>query len=244
MHDSPAYEDVHHVRRELGEQTLVVGDGDHRHGAFGCRLLYPAADGSESVDVEPGVDLVENGHGRPQDTELNHFVALLLAAGQVDVERPLEKCDVEADPTGLLLHQGQYVVSVVVASSGAQGSGEHVGGLHARNLGRILHAEEDAGLHPLPSGEVEKFTPVEDRRPTDVLVSGTAEQHVTERGLARPVGPHDGVDLAVGHHQVDTAQDLTARNGSLQVGDGKSHEREPSTAGSRVRNTSSPSISM
>ena len=61
------------------------------------RRLDPAGAGAQRVDVEAGVELVEDGDARLEHRELQRLVALLLAARQVDVERPVEEALVEAD---------------------------------------------------------------------------------------------------------------------------------------------------
>ena len=58
---------------------------------------HPPADGAQGVDVEARVDLVEHGEAGTQHAQLQRLVALALAAGQVDVERPVEEPLVEAD---------------------------------------------------------------------------------------------------------------------------------------------------
>ena len=63
--------------------------------------LDAAAHDAQRVDVEAGVELVEDGDLGPQHAELQRLVALLLAARQVDVERPVEEAGVEADALGL-----------------------------------------------------------------------------------------------------------------------------------------------
>ena len=50
-------------------------------------------------------------------------------------------------------------------------------------------------------------------RPCVTSYSGVAEQGVGQGRLARPVGPHQGVDLAGPHGQVDAPQDLAASPG-------------------------------
>jgi hypothetical protein len=50
-------------------------------------------------------------------------------------------------------------------------------------------------------------------------VFGMPGDRVGQRGLAGAVRPHDGVDLAVFHGQVDAAQDLTALIGRIHHAD-------------------------
>ena len=54
-------------------------------------------------------------------------------------------------------------------------------------------------------------------RPLGDLVLGAAEQDLGQRGLARPVRAHEGVDLAGAHGQVDAPQDGGAALGGAHV---------------------------
>ena len=78
-----------------------MGDGQHPETPLAGRLLDPAADDPQRVDVEPGVELVEDGDGGLEHAQLQRLVALLLAARQVDVERAVQEPLVEADALGL-----------------------------------------------------------------------------------------------------------------------------------------------
>ena len=49
------------------------------------------------------------------------------------------------------------------------------------------------------------------------LVVGAAGEHPGQGALARAVGPHDGVDLARIHRQVNAAEDLVVVNFRVQV---------------------------
>jgi hypothetical protein len=52
---------------------------------------------AQRIDVETGVELVEDDDLRFEHCYLQCLVALLFAAGEVDVEGSFEKCGVEAD---------------------------------------------------------------------------------------------------------------------------------------------------
>src|SRR3546814_9389821 len=54
-------------------------------------LLDAPADVAERIDVEAGVDLVEDGDAGADGGELHRLVALLLTAGEVDVEGSVEE---------------------------------------------------------------------------------------------------------------------------------------------------------
>ena len=86
--DAPGRQDVDHVRLDVVEQALVVGDHQHAHVRVehGVHALGHDAQG---VDVQARVGLVEDRHLGLQDGHLEHLEALLLAAGEalVDVAR-------------------------------------------------------------------------------------------------------------------------------------------------------------
>ena len=63
--------------------------------------LDPLGAVAQGVDVEAGVELVEDGDLGLQHGQLQRLVALLLAAGEVDVERRSQQRRVEADPRRL-----------------------------------------------------------------------------------------------------------------------------------------------
>ena len=113
LHDSSLNEDVHLVRVQLVEQPHVVGDREHAEVLLLGGRLDPSRGSAEGVDVESGVELVEDRDRWLEDGELDGLVALLLAAGQVDVQRTDQETLVEPDALGLA-RPGSAVRSVVV----------------------------------------------------------------------------------------------------------------------------------
>ena len=65
----------------------------------GARMmrLMPAPTALQRVDVEPAVGLVEHRELGLHDAHLDHLGALLLAAGEADVDRALEHFGVHAE---------------------------------------------------------------------------------------------------------------------------------------------------
>ena len=175
-----------------------MGDGQHAErsaspSVVAHRLDAPGAV-AQGVDVEAGVELVEDGDPRAQHGELQRLVALLLAAGQVDVERPVEEALVEADPAGLGAQQ--RVEPVGRPAAAGQRLGEHVVERHAGHLGRVLHHEVQAGDGPLPRRQGQHVDAVEGDDPPMHLVAGLAHDDAGQRGLAGAVRAHHGVHLA------------------------------------------------
>ena len=78
------------------EQPLVVGD--HEDGAVRrAQRVDAVGDELHRVDVEAGVGLVEDAHPRLEHRHLQDLVALLLAAREADVERPLQHLGVDVE---------------------------------------------------------------------------------------------------------------------------------------------------
>ena len=94
-----------------------------------------------------------------QHAELQRLVALLLAAGQVDVQLTGEEALVEPDARRLGADERRDRFGVAV--TGDEGRREHGVERHAGHLGRVLHGEEQAGLGPLPRGHGEHVLAVE-----------------------------------------------------------------------------------
>ena len=67
----------------------------------------------------------------------------------------------------------------------------------------------------------QQFDAVDAHRAAEDLVAGVTGQRVGQRGLARSVRSHDDVDLARRHGQVETLQDLFARDLDAQSFDGE-----------------------
>jgi hypothetical protein len=84
---------------------------------------------------------------------------------------------------------------------------EEVDVVHAGNLDRILEREEDALAAPALRRHLEQVLPLYRTSPP-VTSKSAAGQHVGERALAGAVGPHDRVDLAGVHRQVQTLEDF------------------------------------
>ena len=127
--------------------------------------------------------------------ELEGLVALLLAAGQVDVERPGQQGRRQPDAPRLGRHQvgARRPVSrpraprASARASSRDTPGTSVGYCMARN------SPAWARCH---GGQAEQVDAVEGDAARRHLVAGPAHDHVGQGGLARPVRAHDGVDLA------------------------------------------------
>jgi phosphoglycolate phosphatase-like HAD superfamily hydrolase len=68
-----------------------VRDGEHTQVALLGHGLDALRDVAQGVDVEAGVDLVEDGELGFEHGELERLGPLLLASGELDVDAPLEE---------------------------------------------------------------------------------------------------------------------------------------------------------
>ena len=73
------------------QQTAVVRDRENAQrlvgaGTFVAHCLDAASASAECIDIEPGVEFIENRYLRGKNCELQCLVALLLSAGKVDIE--------------------------------------------------------------------------------------------------------------------------------------------------------------
>src|SRR6185369_211687 len=153
LHDAAVQEDVHNVGDDVVEEALVVRDQHHRP-LRRAELVHAGSNDAQGVDVEAGVRLVQDGQGRIQDRHLEDLVALLLAAGEAFVHRPLDERLVDVHDLGLLLHQGEEVDGVQLRLSAMLA--DRVGGrlqeidvADAGDLDRILEGQEHAFARPL-----------------------------------------------------------------------------------------------
>ena len=68
--------------------------------------------------------------------------------------------------------------------------------------------------------EIEQILTLIDYLALGHMVAFAPRQHIGQRALARPVGAHDGMDLAGANLKIDTAQDLLAVDSGVKVLDG------------------------
>ena len=174
------------------------------------------AHGAQRVDVEAGVELVEDRDGGLEHAELERLVALLLAAGQVDVHGAVEEPVVEADAPGL----------------GADAVGD-AGRVAARGRRRPPRARRPPPRpaprwgtawrgtgRPGPAPTARRPSRSTPSRVTDAaehLVAGASHDHVGQGALARAVRAHDGVHLAGADGEVDPLEDLLAGHAGAQA---------------------------
>ncbi len=171
--------------------------------------LHALADRLQRVDVEARVGLVEDRVLRREDRELQHLEPLLLTAGEavVDVapeERRIHVQRVEPVEDQLAELRRRQVVGAHGLTRGAQ----KVRDRDARDRGRILEREKQAGFRALVRREREQVRAVERRGAAGDLVSRVAGEREGERRLAAPVRSHQRVDASRLDGQIDPFEDL------------------------------------
>ena len=98
--------------------------GDQQHALVGRAhdAVDAFADDAQRVDVEPAVGLVEHRELRLHDAHLDHLGALLLAAGEADVDRALEHLGVHAEQRRLLARELDELAARQLALRRARGA--------------------------------------------------------------------------------------------------------------------------
>ena len=121
-------------------------DDDHR----ALRRAQPVdaiGNDLERVDIEAGIGLVEHRQARLQHRHLQDLVALLLAAGEADIDRPAQHLLVDAELLGGLAHPlhevrgGEFGLAAMLALRVERGAQKRHGG-DARHFHRILERQE------------------------------------------------------------------------------------------------------
>ena len=87
----------------------------------------------------------------------------------------------------------------------------------AGDRGWVLEGHEQAGAGTLVRVCLGHVLAQEEDLAVGDLVARVAHDRVRQRGLARSVGSHQGMDLTARDRQVDTAQDLLALDVHMQV---------------------------
>jgi hypothetical protein len=80
----------------------------------------------------------------------------------------------------------------------------------SRHLLGVLEREEDAGPTAVVGTPLGDVVAAEPDRPAGDAVLGAAHERAGERGLARAVGPHQGVHLTLADRQVEATDDLAS----------------------------------
>ena len=215
--DPPADEDVHEVRCDVVEDSLVVRD-DERARLRTDERVHAVRDDPQGVDVETRVGLVEHRDPRLEHRHLQDLDALLLAAGEavVQVARRELAGNLEVLHCGEKLRpelgdrHGIVLAAVSRLARRVDRAAQEARHGDTGDRMRILEGEEEPALGTLVRSEFRHVLPVEHDLPLGDLVGGMAHQGVGERRLPGAVRPHDRVLLTDVDLEVDTLDDLGA----------------------------------
>ena len=189
------------------------------------QLLEPLRHHTDGVAIKARIGLVEDGKLRTQHRELENFHPLLLAAREplIEITASESRVHIQLSHTVFeflteLSHRHQvFTLSAVGVADVGDRVPQKVGHLHAGNRDRVLKRQKQP--HSGPLGRVK----VHDIRPVDLdcagrhLVLGVPDQSIRERRLARPVGPHQGVNFTLINLKVHPLQNRLVINGDVQV---------------------------
>ena len=213
LDDAALGQHVDVVRLDVVEQALVVRDQQHAEVRVEHRV-DALGDDAKCVDVEARVGLVEDRHLGLQDGHLEHLEALLLAAREAFVDVARREALVHAQHRHLLAHLvaevahrdaaldgvGRVDVGVLVDALelGVERAPDEAGDAQPGDRRRVLEREEEAEPRALVGRELEQVAALPEDLAALDHVRRVAHQCVREGRLARAVGAHDRVDLALG----------------------------------------------
>ena len=189
----------------------------------------------------PEIGLVEDGELGLQDGHLEHLQAFLLATGEAFVDVTTGKGVVQVEEVHLLAQEIAKLAHLDAAAGGiagidlatthvkastpsVQSGAQERGHRQAGHGGGVLEGQEEAQPGALVGAQAEYVDTLPDDLAAGDHVGGVAHERVGQRGLARAVAAHDGVDLTLADLQVDAAQDLHVAAGDgdhVEIADGQ-----------------------
>ncbi len=187
----------------------------------------------QGVDVEPRVGLVEHRQAGLQHEHLEDLVALALPAREPVVDRTVEQGAVHVHQATLGVDEGEELdrselLLAAGAALGVERGAQEVHGGHAGDLDGVLEAEEHPGRGALLGGHRQQVGAVVEGPPAGHLVGVPPGEDMGQGALARPVGAHHGVDLAVGDLERKPVEDFGAADRGVQVVDDEHQPTAPS----------------
>ena len=193
----PLAEHVHHVGPQLGQQAVVVRDGEHAEVLLVRRRLDPTGDGAQRVDVEARVDLVEHRDlGARARASCSVSLRLRSPPDRSTLSGAVEEALVEAEALGFRLHPRSQACRSdgPVRESAAR---ERVPPARRRALRSDTACARNSPRWARCHGRrPSNSSPSSVTLPSSDLVARASGEHVGERRLARTVRPHDHVHLA------------------------------------------------
>ena len=136
----------HHVDAvdgEVLEDARVVRDDEHGSVAGLAIGVHAAGDYGESIDVQAGVGLVEDGEFGLQKQQLQHLDLLLFAARKTYAQLTVEVGSVHVELGGKFFHAAAKLLALHLQAGAAGDAGaQEAGEGHAGNFDRCLEGKE------------------------------------------------------------------------------------------------------
>src|SRR5579883_192820 len=227
LDDAATDQDVHEIGLNVVQKALIVRD--HQRAQLAVALgVDPVGHDAQGIDIQAGVGFVQDGEARLQDGHLQDLAALLLAAREALVQVAREHRLIHLEQTQLVAQQLAELarrhrlavrlgVGLVRLAHGAVGEAQEVGHADAGNGHGILECKEEAFLGALVRAHLQDILAVDEHLAARHLVIRMPHQRAGQGALARAVGAHQRVGLALAHRQVNALQNLAALHGHVQI---------------------------
>ena len=140
----------------MHQEAIEVGDGQQADAPLGGVVLQAPRHLAQGVDVETRVNFVEDADRGPNHPQLDHFGALALATGEVDVEGSAQQAGIETYGLRLLFHSllqrgGRLRANLAHTAPHSRSSQQRVQA-HPGDLHRVLQRQEQPGAgRPRPA---------------------------------------------------------------------------------------------
>src|SRR5574337_488943 len=198
-----------------------MGDQDHRPARTSDRI-NPVRHSPQRIDVQSGVGLIQDRQFRVEYGHLEDLVPFLLPAREAFVERAIQEALIQLDELHFFLDEvekvdGIQLFETTMLSYGIHSRLQEVTGAHSGDLDRVLEGQKDPLTGALFGGHPEQVFPLVQHLTGCDLIAVPTGQYVGQCTFTGAVWTHDGVNLAVPHHQIHPAQDLYAPYLHVQI---------------------------
>ncbi|MNV58118.1 hypothetical protein D3C71_1504780 [compost metagenome] len=207
------------IRFDIVKQTLIVGN-DKESAVFAAQSVNAFGNDLQRVDVKTGVDLVQNDDLRFQHHHLQNFIAFLLAAGEAFIQVTVHELRVHLQFLHLAFHQTdeldqRYFTAFFTA--GVDCAAQEVGIRYAGNFARVLHGQEQSRAGALVNGHFQQVFAFKGYGSFRYFVFRVTHERGGQRTFTCTVRPHDGVNLAALHLEIQSFQNLFPFNRRFQT---------------------------
>ena len=215
-------EHVHDVRLDVLQDTGVVRDHEDAELVGFLGAVHAFGHDAQGVHVEAGIGLVHDGELRLEQFELEHFGALLLAAGEAHIQIAVSIALIHAQRfhlLGQLLTERKHFDGL--AGNGVLGRAQEILQRDAGDLFGGLEREEHAQLCPHIGRLVGHILTLKNDLAAGNGITGVAHQGAHQGGFTGTVVAHQNMGLTGINGQVQTVQKhfLLLAYGNLQIFD-------------------------